>query len=658
MIPALPVLRSRALFLAFVALLFAIAAPVGAQPVPERPSASESEALWQIPFEQILPYDDVCGLQKVDLDVGTSVRPRPGFEKRAKSTAIVVDYGNGFTAEAQTAFQRAVDIWATHVESDVEIRIDASFESLPSGVLGAAGPRFAYGVDTNGDGTEDAIFGDALIDAIEGVDIACVEFNRCGDVDIVARFNRSRDDWHFGPDDAPAGRVDFTSVVLHEIGHGLNFIDQMDVSRSEGRYGFDFDNSGSLDASEKIPSIFGAFLAEDTGSGLQLLVNTDVYPNPSAALADALTSGQLFFVGTNAEQSARRGNGPVPPKMYAPSTFQNGSSIAHVDEFTYPPGDPDALMTPQISTNETARMPGPVVCGIFGDMGWPLGDGCLRYFQDAFAFSAAATTSEGTVSLSWQTRPDASIGTYFIDEKRFDGSFQQVASLPGTATPEVDLTGRGLGEYTYRLRWQRLDGSTVAATSQPTVTLNVTNVEAAPEGAPDDFERADLRVTWSVPPSTSNFEYVVERRQGDADDGGAFEPVGTTSETTFLARRQVPGTYGYRIVARQATNPDNTLTSPTATVRVEFSGAASIIGPYPNPVQNVLSIDYTSRRNDPVVVELFNTLGQRVYRERRDVSAGTPTQVRIDVSGLASGIYVLRLNAGDVQRTRRVAVNH
>jgi hypothetical protein len=45
-----------------------------------------------------------------------------------------------------------------------------------------------------------------------------------GLADINATFSSSHPDWYFGTGDStPINKIDFVSVVLHELGHGLGF---------------------------------------------------------------------------------------------------------------------------------------------------------------------------------------------------------------------------------------------------------------------------------------------------------------------------------------------------------------------------------------------------------------------------------------------------
>ena len=96
-------------------------------------------------------------LQQARTAAATEVPP-------TKTAEFIVNY-NGFTPEAEAAFQYAVDIWSTIVVSDVPIRVDATFQPLPPGVLGSAGPTLVF-LNLN------QWYPSALADAITGRDLS------------------------------------------------------------------------------------------------------------------------------------------------------------------------------------------------------------------------------------------------------------------------------------------------------------------------------------------------------------------------------------------------------------------------------------------------------------------------------------------------------
>lgn len=454
-------------------LLFLVLAPV----------VSAQDRSWEVrdrmSYEQALEFYQDCGLRKLDVNAFKSRRPDPKALRKQASATIEVNYGDGFTTEARAAFQRAVDVWERHVASPVTIKIDASFESLRGNTLGAAGPLFAL-VDTNNDDDGDTIVGAPLLDAITGQD----QFQN--NPDIIARFNRDRNDWHFGSDPAPAGTIDFTSVVLHEIGHGLNYIDFSTFSSGSGSggYGFDFDENGQVDDDERAPGPFMEQLVEEQSDGSMLsLVNETAFPNPSEELGDALTSDQLFFAGPRSNNAADQGSGPVPPKIFAPESYDPGSSIAHLDEQTYPFESTNALMTPAIAQAETNRLPGPIMCGQLIDMGWAVGAGCA--FEEASIESIAADPStsrsnQGTVELSWQLVGAAPVEKFVVEQVFFEETRTEkeiTASGPGsysTSFEELEV-----GRHTFRVSYVTTDGTKVQSGDPPTITVEAQTPEIA-----------------------------------------------------------------------------------------------------------------------------------------------------------------------------------
>ena len=247
---------------------------------------------------------------------------------------------SGFTPAARSAFQRAVQIWSTRLTSSVPITISAQFSPLPAGVLGSAGPNFIWR-DFSG-AVPGTWYPDALANKKLGSQLD-------SSPDILARFSSSFSAWHFGTGPAPAGKIDFTSVVLHEIGHGLGFAAARSISGGKGSVRL----SG-------FPFIYTRFVENQGGTSILS------FADPSAPLATQLRGGRLFFDSPQ----VRTANGNVRARIYAPSTFQPGSSYVHLDEATFPQGNANSLMTPIINFAETIRNPGPIGLAILKTEGW------------------------------------------------------------------------------------------------------------------------------------------------------------------------------------------------------------------------------------------------------------------------------------------------
>ena len=245
----------------------------------------------------------------------------------------------GFTPEAETAFMAAADIWASVLSSPVTIRVDAEFVDLGDlGALGLGGPTLLFREFVGG--VPQTFYAEALADALAGADLDP------GNSDITVSINSGFTGWYLGTDgNPPPDQFDLLSAVLHELGHGLGFVDSFDVNTSgAGSWGLD-----------GRPLIYDHFVEDTSGRNL---IDTAIYPNSSTTLGAALTSIVLFN-GANT-------SGAV---LFSPSSF-SGSSIVHLDDETYPHGNPDALMNPFLGNGQARHNLGPITQGIFQDMGW------------------------------------------------------------------------------------------------------------------------------------------------------------------------------------------------------------------------------------------------------------------------------------------------
>ena len=262
---------------------------------------------------------------------------------RQTNSNFVVNY-NGFTPEAQAAFQFAVDIWATLLTSEVDIIVNANFADLGAGVLGSAGPSYLVRDFPNAP-SDTTFYPIALAEKIAGQ-----ELNLEGEPEINCSFS-STFNWYYGTDgETPGGQSDFVTVVLHELGHGLGFT---------GARGYDTNTGiGNWDHFDNKTSVYNLFATLVDGSKYIDL------PNNSIQVGNALTGGNLFFDGPLAVEALGE-----RPELYAPASFAGGSTFAHLDEATFPAGDPNSLMSPQIGSGESIFDPG-VSLDIFADMGW------------------------------------------------------------------------------------------------------------------------------------------------------------------------------------------------------------------------------------------------------------------------------------------------
>ncbi|MGB0172180.1 MAG: IPT/TIG domain-containing protein, partial [Flavobacteriales bacterium] len=329
---------------------------------------------WSLPgrSQQQLDMDPAPAVIKLGPSSGPTFVPPPvnATNPAARVATFTVNY-NGFTPEAEAAFQYAVDIWSGLLTSNVTIAIDAVWEDLPGLTLGSAGATTAYILDGSTLPLDGGIYPVALANSLLGYDI------NEATAEISASFD-SGSPWYFGTDGAPPpDQIDFVSVVLHEIGHGLGFAGSATyVGDGTGGYL----NGATLFA-------FDHYVELGTGEPLEILVSD------GAAFEAALTSDDLFWNGANALSA---GDGTV--KMYAPAAYEPGSSYSHFDEDTYSAGHPASLMTPQIGSGEAIHDPGALGLGLLNDIGWTAGypatEGCMD--PASCNYEPTATTDDGS----------------------------------------------------------------------------------------------------------------------------------------------------------------------------------------------------------------------------------------------------------------------
>ncbi len=485
-------LRRRTFALAVGLLLLLAALPARAQ----RPvdglvvNGRRVVSIRALPPALVPDPQDICIYRASGRTAGTLVRVpsrehAPALRAQQPAPAnITIDYNAAFTEAAREALRRAADIWEQHVESTVPIRIQAAWvDTLGENTLASAGTTLLFAFEFE-DG-EHIAFPSALTDAL------IEEDQRPGEPDIVMYVNGTRDDWHFGRGDPAPGEIDFASVALHEITHGLGFYGSMSAenldadSAQEGTWGFDF---SGLD--EPVPAVYDVSRSFITGSITSATEDesgtllTD-YPTPSEELANALTDS-VFFNGP----LARLGNATdldapdVRPELHAPETWNPGSSYSHVDEMVYPAGDLNSLMTPLIGGAEKITSPGGIVCGILGDMGWPLAADCLAFLGDLIVFNAAPLPEEDAANLKWVVDANSQVERVVIQQcspgdNRCEGDFQPVDTIR-VSDPNICNVGQevkiacqyrvaGLerpGTYTFGLVLIYADGTTTGLSTE------------------------------------------------------------------------------------------------------------------------------------------------------------------------------------------------
>jgi len=149
--------------------------------------------------------------------------------------------------------------------------------------------------------------------------------------------------WNFGSGNPASNKIDFRSVVTHELGHSLGF-----------------DSSYGLGGNDKFGSaltVWDQHLVDSSGNR----------PAPNSRGTPGnfnQTDNPVYFDGTYSKAY----NGGNLVAIYAPSSYSSGSSLVHLDESTFP----NALMSPAIGAGQMVRAPTDLEWAMMRDMGWNL----------------------------------------------------------------------------------------------------------------------------------------------------------------------------------------------------------------------------------------------------------------------------------------------
>ncbi|MBT8245249.1 MAG: T9SS type A sorting domain-containing protein [Winogradskyella sp.] len=324
------------------------------------------------------------------------------------STFIVNYSGFPLGSPERDAFQFAIDIWESLLDSDVPIRVNAAFNP-PSDPedndtnLGSASPAFYMEVPGLTNPNASVLYPGALFEKLTGQD----SDGPTGEsIDITCRFNSLKSNWYFGTDgNTPQNQLDFVSVVLHELGHGLGVAGfGIEFPANSGTGNIRRDASGfSVSESSNHVSVWDTYIeAQAPGFPItkELVIDESEFADPSVVMFNAFRGGSNSTLSCNSPLAVLA-NGGNEPRTYAPATFRPGSSYSHWDEAEFN-NTPNALMTPFLNAAEAVHDPGNITLGFMEDMGWSLCQGSLstnNFVLENIKISPNPFTESITISL-------------------------------------------------------------------------------------------------------------------------------------------------------------------------------------------------------------------------------------------------------------------
>jgi hypothetical protein len=446
--------------------------------------------------------------------------PGEGFNDTTVVTPIGGNSGTTRGQQRLIAFQYAADIWGSLLDSGVEARVRARFDPLDcnatSALLGLAGPM-AFFRDFVGAPRAATWYPVALANRLAGLDV-----DPAND-DISATFNTVLDttclfprEWYYGLDgNPPSNGVDFVTVVLHELGHGLGMITLVDPSTGAKSAGID--------------DAYMLYL-EDHSTG-------KLYPGMSdleRAVA-SIDTGDLHWVGANVVansgglSSGRHPSGHI--EMYAPNPSLAASSLSHFSTSL----SPNELMEP--SYTEPMHTVG-LAAQLLQDIGW--GQVGAQPTPTLTRSSTPTSTPQHTATTTATVSPTVT----------------PTNTLTGSPTPTVSATPEGgTNSLAGSVRYYSADrpvaaGSvTLLGTGQPTTTTDATGSYTFPNLAVTRWEieptkTGDLNSAVTALDAAYILQVIVGKRSFDASQTLACDVSGDGSLSALDAARILQFTVG------------------------------------------------------------------------------------------------------------------
>ncbi|MEH6450788.1 MAG: cadherin-like domain-containing protein [Oleispira sp.] len=290
------------------------------------------------------------------------------------ATVVTAIGGNPATTLGQqriNVFQQAADILESYLDIQVNVNVEAKFDGLTcdasSAILGSAGAIYSWRDFTNSihastwypEALANNLYGSDYGAYADSIDPGFTDAN-----EIRATFNSNIDnnnnclngvDWYYGFDDPALAGGSYTndssllSVVIHEILHGLGVASQVD---SLGAL-----NSGYIDAYSRNlydSSTTKSWTAMTNGERATSIKNT----NNLVWNGSNVNSSTAALALTNGLNSGK-------VEMYAPSSYEQGSSVSHFSK----DATPNEIMEP--SYTEFLTTPG-MATQLLQDMGWAM----------------------------------------------------------------------------------------------------------------------------------------------------------------------------------------------------------------------------------------------------------------------------------------------
>jgi len=431
---------------------------------------------YQLPDGTLATHDELAqSAEPLATTIGSLT-----FQVSASGSTAAQDVANAFTT----------GLWGAVLSGPVPVTVSIAFSDFGVGNENVIGQSWDPAVYKSGS----IYYPSALRNQKVGYDI-----NRQMS-DIRLEFN-TRHSFYYGTNGiCPTGQIDYPSVLLHEICHGLGFYSS--ISSSTGQYG----------TSPSTPLIYDTFLYYN---GARLAAST------AAARVTALTNGALYWDGPNAVAA----NGGSRIKIYAPASYQPGSSTSHWDDSVSFPTFMKYAYHGVVHTFNTRKL------GLMKDLGWTLASETVTPAPPGTVIASDDLADK--VRVTWTISTNATSYKIYRNASSSNASASQIGT--STSTSYDDLTAVSNTPYYYWVKAANGAGTSGFGPSDTGLRISPATALATA------LDTTDL--TWSTGGNANWYLQSTVTHDGmDAARSGAI----TNGQATWLKTTVTgPGTLGY-----------------------------------------------------------------------------------------------------------------
>ncbi len=166
----------------------------------------------------------------------------------------------------------------------------------------------------------------------------------------------------------------------------------------------------------------------------------------------------------------------------------------------------------------------------------------------------------------------------------------------------------------------------------------------------------DAVLSWETASETNNAGFEVQRFGGSGwQQVGYVTGAGTTTEAqsyVFSVQGLAPGSHQFRL--KQIDFDGTFAFSPTVIVAIQAGPRPQLIDAHPNPFKPRTTIRFSVPEQGPVSVKVYDVMGRLVAELHDGTLPAGIHNVAWDASGMASGVYFYRMQAGNFVESKRM----